>query len=933
MTLLSALILSGLVSAGTASSETTGPDPAITVTQAPAQERPAKAPRLEYDPHTVLVKFRGSASANARALRSRGAQRLGTIPDIGYVEVRGSVPAAELVKSLRTDKAVADVSLNYLRRKAASPNDPGYREGYQRYLGTVRMPQAWDITRAAHRQVVAVLDTGVDARHPDLAGRIVPGYNAVTPGGPTTDPDGHGTFVAGIIAANTNNGEGVAGVTWNGRVMPVRVFQGDTAADSHIVRGIIYAYSHGARIINMSLGGSEYSGPIRAAVREAVRRGVLVVASAGNTGAEEPHYPAAFPEVLAVGATDHSGALTDFSTWGEWVDLTAPGFDITSTYLRGEYWTGFDGTSFSAPIVAGVAALLRARYPSMTPGQVMGRLKATARDAGPRGIDPFYGHGFLDAYHVLGGRWAPELHLNSLGEANDVPARATPIPASNTARGTFLMEGDIDWYRFDAARPVTIRVWPPAFDPRRPQNVDPVLVVYDAELRSRGFADRNGLGGPEEFSLDITTGPTYIAVYNYAGARDGRAYTLTVNPGPALARDPGGQLWIRSVWPADFGGLVPLTAKPTVTFQRDVVSTSVTASTVRLLHGTTGAAVPSTVTYDPGTKTATISPSAPLQDNTPYRISVRGVRDAVETLGYEQWSTFRTVNLAPGPVSGFDAFGWSPGAARLAWRLPNISDLDQVVVRRAAGNTPPSGAHLGTPVYAGTGSGTIAVGLADGTSYAFAAWVRDRTGRWSAPATTRLVGTRLGTAAIPGTVTYGGATTLHGRLTRSGDGAAVAGQKIHLYGRQKGTTAWRLAGSFTTNANGAASFTYQPSVGRDYQWAYNGSVDLVGSRSAIRAVTVRPVVTANVSRPSISLGNSVLVYGSVAPNHPGQYVFLQRLLPSGWSHVTTTRLTSQSTYMFGLEPTARGSYAYRVVRPADADHLLAISPTRTFRVT
>src|SRR5262249_13167199 len=140
-----------------------------------------------------------------------------------------------------------------------------------------------------------------------------------------------------------------------------------------------------------------------------------------------PQYPAAYPEALAVGATDSAGALTSFSSWGDWVDIAAPGFHITSTFPpdASRAYVRADGTSFSAPLVSGVAALVRSRFPALTPAQLQARLCATARDAGPRGIDPYYGHGVLDASAAVGGPAGPEFPQPApVRPPNDVPARA-----------------------------------------------------------------------------------------------------------------------------------------------------------------------------------------------------------------------------------------------------------------------------------------------------------------------------------------------------------------------------------------------------------------------------------------------------------------------------------------------------------------------------
>ena len=398
-----------------------------------------------------------------------------------------------MLKTLKADASVEKASLDYIRTASAVPNDTYYGSDQAGSLSAIRMPQAWDLTKTAGAQTVAVLDTGIDAGHPDLTGRVLAGRNEVTPGATPNDDNGHGTMTAGIIGANTNNGVGVAGVAWNVKILPVKVLDDQGSGyDSDIINGINWAAANGAKVINMSLGGDDDDSLLHDAVTAAVNKGVVVVVAAGNTGANAPHYPAAYPEVIAVGATDNNGALTSFSTQGDWVDIAAPGWNILTTGPRSlttadflPYWSG-SGTSFSAPMVAGVAALVRNKYPTYTPAQIMAKLKSTARDAGPRGLDPFYGAGILDAYNALGGSWAPEF-WSAGPDGNDVPARATAITGSTT--GTIGPEGDVDWYKITAAAPrtVTIIVTSAIYDwENRAQNFAPVVAAFDKDLNPLG---------------------------------------------------------------------------------------------------------------------------------------------------------------------------------------------------------------------------------------------------------------------------------------------------------------------------------------------------------------------------------------------------------------------------------------------------------------
>lgn len=522
-----------------------------------AQKLPRPERQLDrtpkFDKDSVLVKFKKSASRSARdkALSSRGAKSLGTVAGTAFVKVDSNGKAAELVKALKKDKSVAAVSLDYVRKAEATPNDPGYTYTYpdgthdQDYLKTVRMPQAWDVTKGSTTTKVAVLDSGVNGKHEDLSGKVVGGYNTIVDqpisAGVNSDDNGHGSFVASIIAAKTNNGIGMAGVDWGARIMPVKVLNSEGyGLDSDIAQGIQWAALSGAKVINLSLGGSEDNPVLRDAVAYANARGAVVVAAAGNTGGMEPHYPAAIPEVIAVGATDWKGALTDFSTTGDWVDVTAPGWGVLgaghgTVASYEDYWIG-DGTSYSAPIVSGIISLMRTKSPSMTPAQLATRIRGTARDAGPRGFDPYYGAGVVDAYYALGGPYTTDFPQTGLGgdEPNEAPARATTLTTPSDT-GLIGIEGDVDWYKYTSTstRAVDIKVTPPAYNGNSPQNLDAAIAVYDEDLKLVGEMDAGVAGRPE--SLGFTMGGTaeaprtyYLSVRNWNGARSASTYSVSL---------------------------------------------------------------------------------------------------------------------------------------------------------------------------------------------------------------------------------------------------------------------------------------------------------------------------------------------------------------------------------------------------------------------
>jgi subtilisin family serine protease len=242
----------------------------------------------------------------------------------------------------------------------------------------------------------------VDGRHPDLRGKVLTGYDAIDDvAGGDTDENGHGTHVAGTVAALTGNGAGVSGVAPDARILPVKALGTDGSGwMSDTAEGIVWAADHGAQVINLSLGTTDRMGAVTTAVAYARSKGVTVVAAAGNerTKGSPVSYPAADPGVLAVAATDSADRYAYYSNAGDYVDLAAPGSAILNTYPTGLQRSGYatmSGTSMAAPHVAAAAALVKAYRPAYTPDQIEQTLKRSAVDLGGRGFDRDYGHGRL----------------------------------------------------------------------------------------------------------------------------------------------------------------------------------------------------------------------------------------------------------------------------------------------------------------------------------------------------------------------------------------------------------------------------------------------------------------------------------------------------------------------------------------------------------
>lgn len=274
------------------------------------------------------------------------------------------VPAgqvAEATDALRSDPAVSYVEPDHVAHMATTtPDDAAYASQWG--IAKTRVNTAWDTTRGSGSVIVAVVDTGV-APLPDLAGRLLPGKDFVNDDSNPTDDNGHGTMTAGVIAASGNNGTGIAGICWACKILPVKVLDaGGSGSYSDIAQGIRYAADHGAQIINLSLGGSADAQVLRDAVAYAVSLGSLVIAAAGNDGSVAAHYPAAIPDVLAVGASTASDARYPWSNYGSgWVDIAAPGCNPAQA-VNGVVGQ-FCGTSSATPFTAGVAALLASTTP------------------------------------------------------------------------------------------------------------------------------------------------------------------------------------------------------------------------------------------------------------------------------------------------------------------------------------------------------------------------------------------------------------------------------------------------------------------------------------------------------------------------------------------------------------------------------------------
>jgi thermitase len=309
------------------------------------------------------------------------------------LEVSSSSDIAALAREMGREPLVEHAEPDYYAKPLLTPDDPLLPQQWHHnntgqsvagVIGTagadIRSLAAWDLWTGSTSVVIAVLDTGIQLSHPDLAGNLMSGgWDFADNDSVPEDDNGHGTHVAGIIAAQGNNGTGVSGILWRARILPVRVCNSGGCPYTAIADGLRFAADNSARVINMSLGGSADSSLMKDAVDYAAGRGALIVAAAGNDGVETPGYPAYYDNVIAVAATDNQDALASFSQRGSWIDISAPGKNILSTYLSGTTVL-LSGTSMASPMVAGSAGLLLSRLPGLTAQEVRSRLLAYAKN-------------------------------------------------------------------------------------------------------------------------------------------------------------------------------------------------------------------------------------------------------------------------------------------------------------------------------------------------------------------------------------------------------------------------------------------------------------------------------------------------------------------------------------------------------------------------
>jgi thermitase len=381
----------------------------------------------KYDADSVIVKYAvgGSTAERASLFDRTGVVRTtGSVAGVGAKVVRVKADPASVARRLNRSALVAYAEPNYVLRTQATPNDPLFSQLYGLHNtgqtgGTadadVDAPEGWDAAGlgtfpAGGGAKIGIVDTGIDQTHPELSGKVVNCADAIgitLIEGTCVDDNMHGTHVAGTIAAKANNSTGVAGVAFNSSLAICRALRtpAGTGLTSDVAECINYVHSRGAKVISMSLGGGD-STTLRNAVVNAWKGGAasgsVLIAAAGNDGNSTVNYPAGYPEVVSVAATDHRDAKASFSNTNADVEVAAPGVSVLSTIPGGQY-ARLSGTSMATPHVSGVAGVLWQLFPGDTASGIRSRIDAAVDDLGPAGRDASFGFGRINLCKAAGG--------------------------------------------------------------------------------------------------------------------------------------------------------------------------------------------------------------------------------------------------------------------------------------------------------------------------------------------------------------------------------------------------------------------------------------------------------------------------------------------------------------------------------------------------
>jgi type VII secretion-associated serine protease mycosin len=481
----------------------------------------------DTDADAVLVVFDGPQTSAQRAAFSRrstlsggAVERWGASGDVVRVRTLPGSARWSFACSAAADDDVRWTQPEVEYEASWVPNDTHYADQWG--LPGIGAPAAWDTTRGTSSVVVAVVDTGVDLDHPDLASRIdvANGYDFVSHSPVADDDNGHGTHVAGIVAASANNGIGVAGTAPDCRILPVKVLDASGRGTTlDVADGIRWAVDNGADVINLSLASATPDSYTRSAVESALASNVVVVAAAGNDGSSAgASYPAAYPGVVGVGASTVFNTRASFSNYGSGLDITAPGEGIWSTETpldRGLYYGDKSGTSMASPFVAGVAALVRSQNPTISQNRIAVHLQATAQDLGSAGFDSGYGWGLVRADRAV---------QTPVDVDGDIPGVALPASPVSDSLAAQTDRADVYRVRIEAGQALSVTL-----NGASGTDFDTYLFGPSSSSIFKGsyLVASAKASYPDSFEyVSASTADYYLVVYQYSGSG---AYSLQWN--------------------------------------------------------------------------------------------------------------------------------------------------------------------------------------------------------------------------------------------------------------------------------------------------------------------------------------------------------------------------------------------------------------------
>ncbi|PIZ72431.1 hypothetical protein COY07_03290 [Candidatus Peregrinibacteria bacterium CG_4_10_14_0_2_um_filter_43_11] len=418
------------------------------VLELPTEQSGRTAPALADE---LIIRYKNGTST-AERLRFRNTNglktirsRKDTVSKKGIERVRvvqSETPEAlqQRITDLKQDPRIEYVEPNTIRDiQSATPNDTDYFQQWT--LPQINVPSFWETTTGSEQVKVAVLDTGLDFTHTDKPIHLLQGYNFVNDDTDPTDDHGHGTYIAGVIAAHSDNANGITGLCWNCSILPVKVMnQYGKGTDADVANGIIWATDQGADIINLSVGGYAYSQTLLDAVTYAQQHDVLVIAAGGNHGIPVPMYPANYPDVIGVSATDSNNELWSGSNTGEHIDLAAPGVNVYGLGLNNTY-SSRNGSSVATAHVTGIAALLLSDKLTLTNNQITQSLFAQAEDLGVEGKDEVFGVGLSGTWNGTG-----EVKVGDVEPTNEelVHHEKAPELAANNSRDMNILSNRLN---------------------------------------------------------------------------------------------------------------------------------------------------------------------------------------------------------------------------------------------------------------------------------------------------------------------------------------------------------------------------------------------------------------------------------------------------------------------------------------------------------